>query len=274
MHPILFRIGSVSVYTYGVLLAAAFTVGMLIAAREASIQGENPEKVLDLTFYILIGSLLGARLLYVVVEWDLFKDNLWEIPKIWKGGFVYYGGLFFGIAIVVIYSRIRRMNVWRVLDILAISLAIGLFVGRWACFSAGCCYGKPTHLPWGVVFHDPLAIAPTGVRLHPTQIYLSINGLIMYFVLIYIRRHKVFHGQVALFSLIYYSVTRFLIEFLRGDPRGWVIENVLSTSQFISIPVFIASVILYVYLLKKHTPPPVDSRENTDNVESEAEDEI
>lgn len=252
MHPILLKIGNLNIYTYGVILALAFTVGMYIAARESKIQGENPEKVLDLTFYILLFSLLGARLLYVVVEWDMFKDKPLEIIKIWKGGFVYYGGLFFGMAVVVVYSKIRNMNVWRILDILAIALALGLFVGRWACFSAGCCYGKSTSLPWGMVFQHKLSIAPTGVHLHPTQIYSSLNGLIMYFVLIYVRRHKTYNGQVALFSLIYYSITRSLIEILRGDPRGWVIEGYLSTSQFISIPVFIGALVLYIYFSKKY----------------------
>lgn len=261
-----------SIYTYGVILAIAFTAGMFIAARESKIQGEDPEKVLDLTFYILLSSLLGARLLYVIVEWDLFKDKPLEIIKIWKGGFVYFGGLFLGILAVSIYCRLRKMNLWRVLDILSISLAFGYFIGRWACFSAGCCYGKPTDLPWGIVFHDELAIAPTGVRLHPTQIYMSLNSLLLFFILIYLRRQKIFNGQLALFYLIYYSVTRFLIEFLRGDPRGWVIENYLSTSQFISILVFFFSLPLYIYLLKKFgekEKTPFNSEETTQKNERE-----
>jgi phosphatidylglycerol:prolipoprotein diacylglycerol transferase len=247
MHPILFKIGPITIYTYGVLIATAFFLGLALAVRQARIEGEDPQKIMDLGFYILLSAVVGSRLLYIVVEFREYISNPLRIFKVWEGGLVFYGGFIMAMAVVIIYARRHEMNIWKVGDILAPSVAIGQGVGRLGCFFAGCCYGRETDVPWAVIFKDPNTLAPMDVHLHPTQLYDSANGFIIFTALIILRRFKKFDGELFWTYTLLYAVGRFIVEIFRGDERGFVTAS-LSTSQFIAIPLFIVSIIMLIRL--------------------------
>lgn len=248
MHPILFKIGPITIYTYGVLIATAFFLGLALAARQARVEGEDPQKIMDLSFYILISAIVGSRLLYIVVEYKEYISNPLRIFKVWEGGLVFYGGFIMAMAVVIIYIRKHEMNLWKVGDILAPSVAIGQGVGRLGCFFAGCCYGRETDVLWAVIFKDPNTLAPMDVHIHPTQLYDSANGFIIFAILLILRKFKKFDGQLFWTYTLLYAVGRFIVEIFRGDERGFVIESFLSTSQFIAIPLFIVSLAMLIKL--------------------------
>lgn len=235
MHPILLEIGFVKVFTYGFLVASGFFVAIQLAVRQGKKEGLDPVKILDLSFYVLISAIVGARLLYVIVEYRYFIVRPLEVFAFWKGGLVFYGGLVGSWAAGLYFMRKNDMPVWKVADICAPSLAIGQVIGRWGCYFAGCCYGAPTDLPWGITFTDERSLAPLNVALHPTQIYLSLNALLIFSVLIWFRKRKSFDGQLFWIYGVLYSVGRFIIEYFRDDDRGYAIANILSTSQFIGV---------------------------------------
>lgn len=260
MHPVLVEFGFFKVFTYGLLVASGFFVGILLAAHQGKKEGFDPQTILDLCFYILLSAVLGARILYVIVEYKYFLDSPLDIFKVWKGGLVYYGGLILAGVFTWFFLKKKQMPVWKVADILAPSLALGQSVGRWGCFFAGCCYGVKTDLPWGITFADPLSLAPLNIPLHPTQIYLSLNALLIFGILVWLRKRKTFDGQLIWTYGILYSIGRFIIEYFRGDDRGYVLENILSTSQFIGI--FTLALSVFMLLILKHRHNPVSHQPN------------
>jgi phosphatidylglycerol---prolipoprotein diacylglyceryl transferase len=255
MHPILLEFGFIKIFTYGLLVASGFFVAILFASNQAKKEGLDPQKVIDLCFYILVASLLGARLLYVIVEYRFFLEHPLEIIKFWKGGLVYYGGLILGMIVAVLYMKKKEMPLWQVADILAPSIAIGQAIGRWGCFFAGCCYGVKTDVPWAIVFSDPNSLAPQGIPLHPTQIYLSINAVVIFSILVWLRKRKSFDGQIIWTYGVLYSIGRFIIEYFRGDDRGYAVASLFSTSQFIGIGIFGISIFMLIVMGRKRNGP-------------------
>jgi phosphatidylglycerol:prolipoprotein diacylglycerol transferase len=252
MHPILVNIGPVNIYTYGFMIAIGFLVGISIASRQAGKEGIDPVIINDLGFYILISAIIGSRLLFGVIYWREFAGNPLRIVKIWEGGLVFYGGLIAAILTMLYFIRKKGLKLFQTLDILAPSAAIGQGLGRLGCFAAGCCYGKESHLAWAVTFTDPKSLAPIGIPLYPTQLHASASLFLIFGLLILIRRFKKFQGQVTACYLVFISIHRFLIEFLRGDDRGTVemIFTTLSTSQFISLFLFFLGFIWFFYGLR------------------------
>lgn len=246
MHPILVEFGFIKIFTYGLLVATGFFVGIVLAARQGQKEGLDPQKILDLCFYLLIASILGGRLLYVIVEYKHFVANPIEVVKFWKGGLVYYGGLIAAVGVAWYCMQKFELPFWKTADVLAPSIAIGQAIGRWGCFFAGCCYGVRTDAPWAITFTNPDSLAPLNVPLHPTQIYLSLNALVIFGVLMWMRNRKQFDGQVLLTYGMLYSIGRFIIEFFRGDERGFAIPDMLSTSQFIGLFVLGLSILFWV----------------------------
>jgi phosphatidylglycerol:prolipoprotein diacylglycerol transferase len=242
MHPVLFEFGFVKIFTYGVLVASGFFFAIMLAAHLGKKQGMDPQKIIDLSFYLLIASLVGARLLYIIVEFDFFRAHPVEVFKFWKGGLVFYGGLILAVIVAIVYMKKHQMPVWAVADIIAPSLALGQSIGRWGCFFAGCCYGRKSDVPWAITFTDEKSLAPLGIPLHPTQIYLSLNALVIFLVLLWLSKRKFFDGQIIWAYGILYSTGRFIIEFFRNDDRGAV--GMFSTSQIIGLIVFAVSVFM------------------------------
>ncbi len=249
MHPVLLEFGFVKIFSYGLLVASGFFAAIMYASRQAKREGMNPQEIVDLCFYIMIASLLGARLLYVLVEFSYFSQKPLEAFKFWKGGLVFYGGLIGGTIVAIVYMKRYGMDIWKVADVLAPAVAIGQGIGRWGCFFAGCCYGRPSDVPWAITFTNVKSLAPLNIALHPTQIYLSLNAIAIFLILVWLQKRKRFDGQILWTYGILYAVGRFVIEYFRNDDRGYVIDGVLSTSQFVGIIVFILSIAMW-FLLK------------------------
>jgi phosphatidylglycerol:prolipoprotein diacylglycerol transferase len=258
MYPILIKIGEFTLHTYGLLLALAFLLAVLVAVREAKRVGIDPNIMMDLSFYALLAALVGSRVFYVITSWEEFRDNPVDIVRFWRGGLVFYGGLIFAFLAGLWYVRRHNLNFRQLADIVAPAIPLGQAVGRLGCFSAGCCYGQPADIPWAVIFTDPASLAPRGIALHPTQLYESAANFVIFLVLMAIRKKERFQGKLFWVYLLFYSVMRFMVEFYRDDPRGWVVPNTLSTAQAIGIP---AALLAAYMLLRKTNPSPTVRRQ-------------
>ena len=260
MYPRLLELGPVSIYSYGLLLAAAYLVGLWYASVRARKRGLDANRVIDLGIYVIISALVGAKLLLVVVEFDHFRRDPSEIWTILRSAGVFYGGLLAAVGVAFWYIRRHRLPLWTTCDAFAPGIALGQAVGRIGCLMAGCCYGTATDLPWGVTFTNPLAAAnvgtPLDVSLHPTQLYESVAVLaILGFLLLAERRSTSFPGRTFWSYLLLYPCARFAIEFFRGDPRGTAFE-VLSTSQLVSLLLIPLSIIMLIVLRRSSSPEP------------------
>ncbi|MCF8092514.1 MAG: prolipoprotein diacylglyceryl transferase [Desulfotignum sp.] len=247
MHPILIDFGSFTLYTYGFFLAMGFLAAVWFSKRNARFYDIKPDDVSDLFFVILVSGILGARLLYVLINFEQFESNLLDIFKIWNGGLVFFGGFIAAVAGSVVVLKIKKLPFLKTADTIAPGAALGHGIGRLGCFFAGCCYGRQCDLPFAVRFTHPDSLAPLHVFLHPTQIYMAVANLVLFFILIGLQRHKRFHGMVFLSYIILYSVFRFIIEFFRGDFRGDFFFEFLSLSQGIGI---IAVIIAVIFMIK------------------------
>ncbi|MDL1964432.1 MAG: prolipoprotein diacylglyceryl transferase [Deltaproteobacteria bacterium] len=246
MYPILLKIGDITIHTYGFFVAMGFLAGILLAKKEAKRMGIDHEKIMDLCFYVMIAAIAGSRLLYVVINHEIFLSNPLDIFKIWNGGLVFYGGFIVALLTAFIYLKIHKIPVWRTADIAALSLSIGHFLGRLGCFSAGCCFGKECDLPWAVTFTHPETLAPIGIPIHPTQLYSSISNLIIFFFLWFFRRRTKFDGQLFWMYVLIYGIARSFIEIFRGDFRGNPVFEFLSVSQTIGISMSVIAVIMLI----------------------------
>jgi phosphatidylglycerol:prolipoprotein diacylglycerol transferase len=268
MYPRLFEvpapwIGAITVYTYGVLLAAAYLLGLKFAMARAKARGLDAVRVLDLGIYIIISALVGAKLLLLVTDFRTFRANPAELLTLARSGGVFYGGLILAVIVALWYIRRAGLPLWTTCDVFAPGIALGHVVGRFGCFFAGCCYGKPTSLPWAITFSDPFAAAnvgtPLGVHLHPTQLYeAGAELLILVLLLTTERKGKPFAGRTFWLYILLYAISRFIIEFYRGDERGTV--GMFSTSQFISIILAPLAIGMLVYLARITAPAPKSAR--------------
>jgi len=258
MHPILFEFGGFTIYSYGVLLAAAYLLGLQFALIRARSRGLDRERVMDLGIWIIISALVGAKLLLLVVDYRPFLANPRSIVDLLRSGGVFYGGLIAAVTVALVYIWRQRMPMWTTTDVFAPGIALGHVVGRLGCLLAGCCFGRPTSVPWAISFHDPNAFAtsgtPLGVSLHPTQLYeAGAEALILVFLLALERRGRPFPGRTFWSYMLLYGISRFIIEFYRGDPRGTVFDA-LSTSQFVSVILVPLSVVMLVLLSRRDDP--------------------
>jgi phosphatidylglycerol---prolipoprotein diacylglyceryl transferase len=263
MYPRLFELGPITVYTYGVLLAAAYLLGLQLARIRARKRGLDPNRVLDLGIYIIISALIGAKLLLLITDFKTFTSDPRELLTLARSGGVFYGGLILAVAVALWYIRKIGLPLWTTCDVFAPGIALGHVVGRFGCLFAGCCFGKPTTRPWGITFTDPFAAAnvgtPLGVPLHPTQLYeAGAEFIILVFLLATERKGRAYPGRTFWLYMLLYAVSRFIIEFYRGDERGAV--GMFSTSQFISIVLAPLAVGMLVYLARRGEPEPKRAR--------------
>lgn len=254
MYPVLFRIGSLEIRAYGVMIALAFIAATFVGMKEAKRKGYNPEIIQDFLFYAMISGLLGARIYYV-----LFSEPSWyfghpfEIIAVWKGGLAIHGGLIAGIITAVWFARKRKIHFWRFADLMAPAMIIGQAVGRGACTLNGCSYGRPTDLPWGIIFTSPDALLPPefkGIPLHPTQFYELIIDLGIFLYIWSVRKKVDFDGQLFLKYAMAYGAARFFIEFFRGD--SLMIGGVFRAAQATSILVLFTASTLYFIFKTSH----------------------
>jgi phosphatidylglycerol:prolipoprotein diacylglycerol transferase len=231
---------AVAIPSYGVFLALGFSLGYFEALRRAIREGENPRHIENLFLIVVASAVLGSRLFHVFFEDPVYYfRNPAKILAVWEGGYTFYGGMLIGLLGVYLYARIKRIHFLRFADIATPSVLLGLMLGRIGCFLAGCCWGKPTRMPWGVIFSHPDSFAADHVHaLHPTQLYESfLAGSLL--VWLWARFSKrTYDGQIFFHGLIGYALGRFVIEFFRGDEyRGFVFDGALSYAQLISLVV-------------------------------------
>jgi phosphatidylglycerol:prolipoprotein diacylglycerol transferase len=254
VFPILFQLGGLTVHSYGLFTAAGFLLGIGLAVKGARQKGIPIEKILDLSFYIILSAIIGARLLYVLINYQHYLKHPLDFFKVWEGGLVFYGGLILSFLTGLWFIRRQKLPFWETADLMAPSIAIGQVFGRLGCFAAGCCFGKTTNLPWGVIFTHPDSLAPTGIALHPTQLYEALTALIIFVFLWFLKDRPGFSGRVLLFYLFLYGLGRWGLEFFRGDYRGTLLGGGWSDTQYISVFLVFFSIILACYLKNKKTP--------------------
>lgn len=256
MFPELLRIPGldIPISTYGLLLAIAFILALWMTARLAASDGLEKGRIYDLGLYILAASLVGSKLLMVITEWDDFRGDWSRILSFdfLRSGGVYFGGFLAAVLASLVLMRRYKLPWRRTADAFAPGVALGHAVGRLGCFSAGCCWGKPTDSWIGVRFTEKaseLTGVPFDVALVPTQLIEALANLLIFFFLLWVWRRRRFYGQVIYAYLMVYSVTRFTIEIWRDDPRGSLLG--LSTSQLISIALFLLGAALMIYYWRR-----------------------
>ncbi len=258
MHPILFSLGPLTIYSYGVLLAAAYLLGLGLAVRRARAAGLDGNRVLDLGIWVIIAALVGAKALLFIVDFNHFTSSWQEFTTLLRSGGVFYGGLIAAVLVCIQQLRKHKLPLWQSGDLFAPGIALGYMVGRLGCLLAGCCYGKPTEVAWAITFTDPAANfnvgTPLNVPLHPTQVYEALAGLVILAALLVLeRRWRQFPGRTFWTFVLLYAVSRFVIEFYRGDDRGLVFDMV-STSQAISLVLAPLSLIMLWFLGRPDAP--------------------
>ena len=245
MKPILFKLGPITVYTYGVFSALAILLSVYLFLNLCERRGINRKLSSDIAFWSILAGILGARIFFFLYNPQFLRDPF-ELLKIWKGGLVWYGGVLFGGITALFLAKKNKIPVSDLADACGVSLAVGLGIGRIGCTMAGCCYGIECHLPIAIVFKDPMSSAPIGVPLWPTQIISSIANFLIGLVL-FLRFDKEKPGNVFLLYLFMYGTFRFLIEFIRATPK--IVLGMFSVNQVGSI--IIALIGLSGFLLRR-----------------------
>lgn len=251
MHPIAFHLGPLTVHWYGVMIALAFLFGLWTATLRARREKIPAEKIADVTLWLMVGAIVGARFVYVTTYWheEFAGQPLWTIFAIWQGGLVYYGGLLGAIVAGTIYIRWKKLPLWKTADVLAPSIALGSTFGRAGCLLNGCCYGKPTDVPWAIRF--PADHPTAGVPVHPTEIYDGLLNFALYLFLAWLFRRKKFDGQIFATYLICYAVIRGFVEIFRGDYTDLHYHFGLTPAQWIGVPIFVAGLALAAILSRR-----------------------
>ena len=259
MHPILLKLGPITIFTYGFFLAVAFLSAIFMAGREAQRLGLPKGQFYDLCFYIIVAALVGSRLLFVILEPRAFLSHPLKLFALWEGGLDFQGGMFLALIVAFVYIRYRGWS-WRpTLDALALGAPLGQFFGRIGCFMAGCCFGTPTQVPWAVVFTDPTSLCPLrGVQLHPSQLYEAFLALGVFGFLYWFRTRKRYNGQMVLIYLCLAGLVRFVVEFFRSplDYRGPTYFGFMPLTQLIALVLFLVCAGLLLYWGFKSQPQP------------------
>ena len=241
-------------------MATGVLVGMIVAAKVARWQGQDPEKIWNLGILLVLSAIVGAKLLLFINDWGFYWSHPGEIFSLstWQAGGVFYGGVLAALITGIWYIRSNHLPTLRTLDSFAPGLALGHAIGRVGCFAAGCCYGKPTSMPWGVTFTNPLANAisgtPLNIPIQPTQLFESAVELINFGILFWLVRHKKFEGQVIGSYLFLYGVARYFLEFIRDDPDRGNVFGIMTGTQLISICLVIVGGVIWLW--RKKLPEP------------------
>ncbi|GBC91956.1 Prolipoprotein diacylglyceryl transferase [bacterium HR15] len=239
MMPDLVRWGDFALHTYGLMWAIGIWLAVWRGLRVAPRYGIAADDVFDLAFAMVVAGILGGRLLYVLTNWSQYAHNWWTVFQLWKGGMSYFGGFVAGAFAGLWLVKRRRLNAWHVADMAAPSLALAYAIARIGCFAAGCCYGRPTDMPWGVRFPD------LATPVHPTQLYSTLANLALFFILTRIEPHRQFQGQLFALFLIFHGAYRFLIEFLRAGATSEPIWGLVTYGHLAAAAVMGVGVILY-----------------------------
>ncbi|MEL7647797.1 MAG: prolipoprotein diacylglyceryl transferase [Sedimentibacter sp.] len=242
MDPVAFTIFGIDIMWYGVLISLGVLLGVIFALRECKRIGFKEDDLLDFLLVAIPSAIVGARAYYVIFSWDYYSKNPGEIINIRNGGLAIHGALIAGVIVGVLFCRIRKINVLKLLDIVMPSVALGQAIGRWGNFINQEAHGGPTNLPWGIMVN--------GQKVHPTFLYESIFDFCIFLFLMWFRKNKkTTDGQVLGLYLILYSAGRFLVEGLRTDSLMFLGMRV---AQLISLASVLAGVLLLLYIKKKN----------------------
>lgn len=259
MHPILIDFGAFEIRTYGFLLAVSFLLGIYLAAWRAKRYGRDAQQMLDLSVYIIIAAVVGSRLLYVVYHLDQY-DRFVEVFELWQGGATFYGGLILAILVSYWYTYRKGLPFLQVADIMSPSIALGIGITRIGCLMSGCCYGKVCTLPWAVHFppNSPAGYAAANaarqlgvdqVGLHPTELYSSAYGFIIFALILLLERRLLKRGAAFGLLLVLYGVSRFTVDFFRMYEANARVMFGLTFNQVISAVLFVVG----IYFLVRRT---------------------
>jgi len=246
------------------MMATAFFAGLWTATRRARLVNVSGDIITDVTLWLMAGSIVGARFVYVTTYWkQQFAGAPWsEIFMIQHGGLVYYGGLIGAIVSGIAYLKWKKLPLWTIADVLAPSIALGSVFGRIGCLLNGCCYGRECHLPWAITFTNPDARefsgTPLNIPLHPTELYDALLNLALYAILAWTFRHKrKFDGQIFAMYLVGYAICRSTVEFFRGDyPPDHIHAGIFTSAQLLSVPIFAAGLVLWFLLSRRPRQAP------------------
>lgn len=218
MHPEIFHWGFINVRSYGLMLALAFLVGTWLGLREAKRLGLDEDKVVNIILIVLVASVLGARALYVMEHVQEFRREWGSVVALWQGGLTLYGGIVAGTAAGLMAARRFGLPMWTLADALTPSLALGASIGRIGCHLNGCCYGRPTSLPWGIVFPpDSYAGLEFGnAPVHPSQLYLAGAGLLLFLLTWFLRRRSRVPGTLFWLFIVLFALVRIPIDLTRA----------------------------------------------------------
>jgi len=237
MFSELFKIGPVIIRSYGAIVAMALCITFVLLYKDARKKNFYADQILDLEFLILVSGIAGARILHVLVNLDFYRDNILDVFMIWRGGLAFYGALILAIIASWIFMLKKRMPVWKTVDFIAPYIALGQSIGRIGCLLNGCCFGAPTTSKFfGVMFPGDI------ITRHPTQAYASVVLLIIFVVLLFVRKRNIFPGFTFLLFLGLYSLQRFFIDFLRADTQRFLFN--FTVSQMISVAIFFLTLVL------------------------------
>ena len=256
------QIGSLSIHWYVILVALGFLAGLWTASRRSPRSGIAAETVLDAGPWLIIGSILGARSLYVFTFWrEEFADQPFlNMFMVWRGGLVYYGGLVGACLATILFARLKKIPLWKLADTLSPSIALGYVFGRIGCLMNGCCYGRACGLPWAIRYpagHDTHPIGGAAVPVHPTPIYDSLLSLGLYLGLAWLYRRKKFDGQVFATYLVAYACLRSFVEIFRGDypSNQRVLSGLLTPAHLVSGGILVTGVVLFWFLRGRRSVP-------------------
>lgn len=239
INPIAFTLFGLDIRWYGILIASSVLIGIFLASIRAPRHGVKSEDVLDVIIWSIPFGIIGARLYYVIFNWNCYSGDLMSIINIREGGLAIHGGLILGTITALIVSTIKRINFLDMVDLLIPEVALAQAIGRWGNFFNGEAYGRETNLPWAIIVD--------GRHVHPTFLYESIWCLLLFFILIYISGRRKFPGQIVLIYGMLYSIERFFVEELRTDS---LMLHGLKQAQLISVLIFAISFILYFYNIR------------------------
>ena len=243
MHPIICKLGPLTIYSYGLMIVLAFAISTFLLTRQAKGKGLNSELFFNLSFIILVTGIIGARILYIILNLHYYLNYPAQIFMLTRGGLAWFGGLFLGSLSCIIYLRYKKLDIYKIFDLVIPYVALAQAIGRVGCFLNGCCFGKES-LHFGLYFptHDTALI--------PTQLYSSL-ALLGIYILLRVKQERVhLQGEIFYLYLILYSLWRFFIEFFRGDSQIFFFG--LSIFQIFSIVLFILSVVILFRIKRQH----------------------
>jgi phosphatidylglycerol---prolipoprotein diacylglyceryl transferase len=274
VYPHLFHIGSFALPTYGFMAALGMVCGLTAVFRLARFRGMDPDQMWNLGGIAAFSGIVGSKLLLLLLNWRDYAESpsrIFSIETLQSGG-VFSGGLLLAIICVWWYVRKNKIPFLSAADVFAPGVALGHAFGRIGCLAAGCCYGRETHVPWAITFHNSWAAdfsgTPLNRPLHPTQLYEFVAEAINFVFLYWLCKRKKFEGQVIALFMIIYGTERYIFEFFRGDPgRGQLPGGWITGTQIIALGLVVSGFVIYL----RRTPlrsfrPAVETKKQTPTV--------